>query len=102
MVEPCARREVARQLTCESVASERRSCRLLSLARSTSRYTPQHRADEKLKDRLGELATLYPAYGYLLLHGLLKAEGLVVNHKRTYRLYVEAGLQLIAIDGQAG
>jgi len=45
-------------------------------------------------NRLGELATQYPAYGYLMLHGLLKAESLVVNHKRTYRLYVEAGLQL--------
>ena len=33
------------------------------------------------------------AYGYLLLHGILKAEGLVVNKKHTYRLYTEEGLQ---------
>ena len=26
----------------------------------------------------------YPRYGYELLHGMLKAEGLVVNEKKTY------------------
>ncbi|SDF61569.1 HTH-like domain-containing protein, partial [Idiomarina zobellii] len=36
----------------------------------------------------------YPRYGYLLLHGLLKREGLVKNKKRTYRLYTEQGLQV--------
>ena len=29
-----------------------------------------------------------------MLHGLLKNEGLVVNKKRTYRLYTQARLQL--------
>lgn len=28
-----------------------------------------------------------------MLHGLLKAEGLVVNKKRTYRVYTEKGLK---------
>ena len=41
-----------------------------------------------------ELARKYPRYGYLTLHGLLRAEGLVVNRKRTYRLYREEGLQV--------
>ncbi len=41
-----------------------------------------------------ELARKYPRYGYLTLHGLLRAEGLVVNRKRTYRLYCELGLQV--------
>lgn len=41
-----------------------------------------------------ELASLYSRYGYLLLHGLLKAEGLVINKKRTYRVYTEEGLQV--------
>jgi len=39
-------------------------------------------------------ASQYPRYGYLMLHGLLKNEGLVINRKRTYRLYTEAGLQV--------
>ena len=37
--------------------------------------------------RLQALATSYPRYGYLLLHALLRQEGLVINRKRTYRLY---------------
>ena len=44
--------------------------------------------------RLKELGVKQSAYGYLLLHGMLKAEGLVVNKKRTYRIYTEEGLQV--------
>lgn len=43
---------------------------------------------------LKALAAHYPRYGYLMLHGLLKAQGLVVNKKHTYRLYTEEGLQV--------
>ena len=47
-----------------------------------------------LRSRLKQLATDYPRYGYLMLHGLLKTEGLVINKKRTYRLYTEEKLQV--------
>ncbi len=40
-----------------------------------------------------------PRYGYLLLYGLLKAEGLVQNRKRTYRLYAEPGMRVRAKKG---
>lgn len=40
------------------------------------------------------LAERYPRYGYLMLHEFLRAEGLVVNRKRTYRIYRELGLQV--------
>ncbi len=40
------------------------------------------------------LAERSPRYGYLTLHGFLKAEGLVHNRKHTYRLYREEGLQV--------
>jgi putative transposase len=43
---------------------------------------------------LKTLAAEHTLYGYLLLHGLLKAEGLVINKKRTYRLYTEEALQI--------
>ena len=75
------------------LASERRACRLVGLSRSVARYR-RRRGDEKLRGRLKELAREYPRYGYLLLHGLLSNEGLVVNRKRTYRLYQEEGLQV--------
>jgi len=41
-----------------------------------------------------ELAAKYPRYGYLMLHSLLKRETLVVNRKRTYRIYSEERLQV--------
>lgn len=41
-----------------------------------------------------ELAAQQSAYGYLILHGLLKAEGLVINRKRIYRIYTEERLQV--------
>ncbi|NRP10108.1 IS2 transposase TnpB [Marinobacterium sp. xm-a-127] len=50
--------------------------------------------DSALRDRLKELAAKQSAYGYLMLHSLLKTEGLVINKKRTYRLYTEEGLQV--------
>ena len=40
------------------------------------------------------LAAAFPRYGYKLLHELLKLEGLVVNAKKTYRLYREEHLQV--------
>ena len=41
-----------------------------------------------------ELAQLRRRYGCPRLHVLLKREGLVINHKRTERLYREEGLSL--------
>jgi putative transposase len=47
-----------------------------------------------LRTRLNTLAAEYPRYGYPILHALLKAEGLVVNSKKTYRIYREEKLQV--------
>ena len=41
-----------------------------------------------------ELAIQHPRYGYLMLHALLRYESLVINKKRTYRLYKEENLQV--------
>ncbi len=37
-------------------------------------------------------AARFPRYGYQMLHAMLKMEGLVVTHKKTYSLYCEGGL----------
>jgi putative transposase len=73
--------------------SERRACALMDIQRSVFRYESQ-RDDSALRSRLKALATEYPRYGYELLHGLLAAEKLVVNPKRTYRIYREEKLQV--------
>ena len=75
--------------------SERRACRLVQLHRSVARYQHQCRRDDAvLRQRLQDLAQRYPRYGYLMLHQFLRNEGLVVNRKRTYRIYCELGLQV--------
>jgi putative transposase len=94
VVKPSARRAVARELIDTYDMSERNACDLVSVSRSAFRYQPVTKSDGALRERLKALAAEYPRYGYLMLHGLLRAEGLVVNRKRTYRLYTEAGLQV--------
>ena len=94
MVSPAGKRKVVGDLRSAYDFSERRSCRLVGLSRTSYSYQAVKSSDEALKKRLHELASLYPSYGYLMLHALLKREGLVVNKKRTYRLYVEGRLQV--------
>ena len=94
MVTPDAWHAALTHLVERGLASERKACRLVGVSRSGYQYQPVGRQDGPLRARLRELSTEYSRYGYLMLHGLLKAEGLVVNRKRTYRIYTEEGLQV--------
>lgn len=93
-MKPAGRKQVASHLIAEYRLSERTACALASISRTAYRYQSRPRDDAALRCRLKELAVQQSAYGYLLLHGMLKAEGLVVNRKRTYRIYTEEGLQV--------
>lgn len=66
----------------------------MGLSRTGYRYQHKPKADDALRARMRELAAKYPRYGYLMLHALLRQEGLVINRKRTYRLYTEEKLQV--------
>lgn len=94
MVRPAQRREAVGYLVEQRFCSERRASQLLSISRSVIRYRRKDGGDERLRKRLKELAGQYPRYGYQLLHPLLKREGLVVNRKKTYRIYTEEKLQV--------
>jgi putative transposase len=74
--------------------SERRAAELVGIHRSVVRYESRRAPDTVLRDRLKELAAQYSRYGYQTLHGMLKREGLVINEKKTYRIYREEGLQV--------
>lgn len=58
------------------------------------RYVARPKQDAALRARLKELGEQYPRYGSPLLHAMLRQEGLVKNHKQTYRLYTEERLQV--------
>ena len=64
--------------------SERRACLLTGISPSVYRY----------KSKQGELAWERKRFGSPRLHIMLKREGLVINHKRTERIYSEEGLAL--------
>jgi len=92
MVTPTALREAGCWLMSEKGVSQRRACKLVGLHRSVARYRHRQRDDGPIRTRLKDLAGRHRRYGYLRLHVLLRREGLVINHKRTYRLYRDEGL----------
>lgn len=74
--------------------SERKSCLLVDISVSEYRYQPKKDNDDVLRQRLRELAGQRKRFGSPRLHIMLKRENLVVNHKRTERIYREEGLAL--------
>ncbi len=74
--------------------SERKACWLVTISTSVYRYKPKPDDDALLRQRLRELAAQRKRFGSPRLHIMLKREGLVINHKRTERIYHEEGLAL--------
>lgn len=90
-MKPAARREVVRYAIETHDLSQRRACGLINLSPSTFWYQKHGRSDDELRRRLVGLAGQRPRYGYRRLHVLVCREGMVVNHKRLYRIYREEG-----------
>jgi putative transposase len=93
MVTATQRRRAVDHLNSRRV-SERRACRLTGSSRSAAWRPLKGRNDARLRSRLKRLAEQYPKYGCPTLHDMLVIEGRVQNHKRTYRVYCEEGLQV--------
>lgn len=71
---------------------QRRACGLVGMAPRVYRYASRRGDDEGDRVRLRELAAIRRRFGYRRLHILLKREGVVVNHKKLYRIYREERL----------
>ena len=67
---------------------------MLSVNRCTVRRPVPEDKDQVLRTRMRELAETRRRYGIERLHILLQREGLVINHKRTERIYREKQLSL--------
>ena len=74
--------------------SIRRACRVIEMDTSTYHYRSRRPDQASLKARIKEICATRVRYGYRRIHVLLRREGWDVNHKRTYKLYREMGLQL--------
>jgi len=72
--------------------SERRACRVIDADRKSVRYRSTQDDDAALREKLRELANQRRRFGYRRLHILLRREGVLINRKRTQRLYKEEGL----------
>ena len=75
--------------------SQAKACALACVARSKIYY--QSRIDESDKPilaRLKDLAMKNPRFGYRRIHALLAREGLELNLKKVYRIWIKAGLAL--------
>ncbi len=93
-MKPAARRTQAQYAIERYGISERRSCSLFEIGRSTKRYRSRRPGDDLLRARLRELASELPRYGYKRLCRRLRKQGWSVNHKRIYRIYREEGLMV--------
>lgn len=75
--------------------SVQRAAKLVDLEQSSFYYKAKKRNDEAaIVKRMKELVERYRAWGYPRIHAVLKREGLVKNHKKTWRIYRQEGLSL--------
>ena len=81
----------------ECAVSERRTCKLLEMDRSSYRYEPQPDRNATLRQELIALARQKPRYGYRRLGVLLGRGGYRVNHKRLYRIYCGEHLAVLRL-----
>ena len=89
--------------------SERRSCGLVEIARSTMRRAVVESApNQALQARIIDLAQARRRFGYRRIDDLLRRKGVRANHNKIYRLYSAAKLsvrkrrrrKLVALDRQ--
>jgi len=72
--------------------SQRRACAWVGIDPKTYRYASKRSDDAELRDALKDLADKRRRFGYRWLHILLSRRGVVVSHKKLYRLYKEERL----------
>ena len=72
--------------------SERRACRVVGADRKSMRYRSTRPDDADVRMRLRDLAQQRRRFGYRRLHILLRRDGVLINRKKTQRLYTEEGL----------
>ncbi|MFD2427448.1 IS3 family transposase [Sphingobium scionense] len=89
---PAAQREAVAHLQACHGMSERRACRVIDADRKSVRYRSKRDNDAELREKLRELANQRRRFGYRRLHILLRREGIMINRKKTQRLYREEGL----------
>jgi len=84
----------------EHKRSERRACQLVGAHRSVIRYRSRKKDDSILVSKIKQIAYEKRRFGYRRIHMMLKREGLIVNHKKVYRIYRSCGLKVLKRGGR--
>ncbi|WP_425591799.1 IS3 family transposase [Chitinophaga polysaccharea] len=93
-LKPVQKRALAIDLNRDYKVSLRQCCRVMMLYSSSFYYKAHRREDGLLRQRIRDIAQVRVRYGHQRIHILLRREGFKDNHKRTYRVYKEEGLNL--------
>jgi len=75
--------------------SERRSCRIIGINRSTKRNKPIANQDQELRAEIHRLSEHYPRFGYRKIYDKLKESGWCVGRERVRLIRKQEGLQVI-------
>lgn len=73
--------------------SERRASKVVGIHRSTKSYLPRPKDDSVVLAKTHEIIVKKPRYGMPMVDLMLRRDGFKINHKKTVRIYREAGLQ---------
>ena len=91
MTTPKERRDAALKAMRDHDLSQRRACVLVGVdPKTVRRERPPDNPD--IREEMGKLAEKRRRFGYRRLGVLLERKGMVMNHKKLYRLYREEGL----------
>jgi len=67
---------------------------MVGISRATYRYKPVEKDDSELREKIKEVANRHKRYGSPRIHVLLRKEGMMINHKKTERIYREENLSI--------
>ncbi|MEY4605020.1 MAG: hypothetical protein RIT43_2312 [Bacteroidota bacterium] len=91
---PSQRRDISFWLIEQYQIFVRRAFRCMLSSSSMFDYRVSAKNDELLRMRIVEISKTRIRYGFWRIIILLRGEGFTDNHKRTYRIYKEEGLNL--------
>ncbi len=87
------RRKAALQAMCVHFISQRRACQLVGVDPKTVRR--EHVPDcPDIRESMREIAAKRRRFGYRRIGVLLERKGIIMNHKKLYRLYRDEGLSV--------
>jgi len=94
MVTPTVKREAVDLMIEQRQLSSRKACSLVGLSRSTVQYQPKPKDDQILETELLNMVEKHPSIGFWMCYYRIRHKGIVVNHKRLYRVYTVMKLNI--------